>query len=264
LHEELTAIILKDRLLQNERSLLMKHKGFTLIELLIVVAIILILLAVALPSFQDAQTLADLGQTRSNMIAMNHAMKAHLADHGSVPADYNDSYSITIAYRARSAVSPVCSIQPDPDATEGGLVFPGGRSSTYANGVHCPLTSPVQYISPEQTFDPFSDGTVPFGYDSREASIFGSPVALQYGGFFSAGPDKQAGDWVRGCDGGTGCAFNPTNGVTSKGDFWGVVTECEYGSNPMQPCLAENDFPIQYHYPAGDSETSVENWQMFE
>lgn len=91
----------------------MKHSGFTLVELLIVVVVVLILLAVALPSFQDAQTLANLTQTRSNMLAMEAAMKAHLADYGSVPADYNDGYEITTLYRVRSATSPVCSRSAD-------------------------------------------------------------------------------------------------------------------------------------------------------
>lgn len=243
----------------------MKHKGYTLIELLIVVAIVLVLLAVAVPTFQDAQTLADLSQTRSNMIAMKAAMKAHLADYGSVPADYNDSYDATIAYRARSGASPVCSMIPDPKfATDGGLTFTVDRRTFYSNGVHCPLTSPVRYISPEQTIDPFSDGTVPFGYESREHSDFMYPSGLHYGAFFSAGPDLSAGEWMRGCDGATGCAYNPTNGIDSKGDFWGVITDCVYGSDPMLPCLAENDFPIQYHYPSIDQEMSVENWGMFE
>jgi type IV pilus assembly protein PilA len=233
----------------------MKKRGFTLVELLIVVAIVLVLLAVALPSFQDAQTLADLSQTRSNMIAMEAAMKAHLADYGSVPADYNDSYITTTLYRVRSATSPVCSRNSDGDfATDGGLAFSVPRRTFHGNGVHCPLTSPVQYISPDQTIDPFSDGTVPFGYDSRELSGPGYASGLHYGAFFSAGPDKRAGDWVRGCDGGTGCAYCPTNGVTSKGEFWGVVTDCVYGSDPMFPCIAENDFPTQYLYPPGKSD----------
>lgn len=233
---------------------MVKRRGFTLVELLIVVVVVLILLAVALPSFLDAQTLADLTQTRSNMLAMEAAMEAHLADWGSVPADYNDSDLAIVTYRARSATNPVCSMEPDDDfSTDGGLDFSAYRRNHYADGIHCPLTTPIAYISPHQTIDPFSDGTVPFGYDSREIT-----GGIAYGGFFSAGPDKVAGHWVRGCmvwnGRSIGCPYSPTNGLASKGEFWGIVTECVYGSNPSDPCLAEKEFPYQHLYPAVGSD----------
>jgi len=239
----------------------MKQSGLTLIELLIVLAIVFILAIIALPSFQDSRVFADLADTHYRMFAMKGAMQAHLEDWGSVPADYNDSNTHMVAYRARSATSPVCSLTSDGNfATDGGLTFTASRRSFYSNGVHCPLTTPVAYISPAQTIDPFSDGTVPFGYDSREVGgIYTEEQGLAYGAYFSAGPDKNAGEWMRGCEiwsgRSVGCAYSPTNGATSKGELWGVVTLGTYSHDPDAPgCLAEYEFPWQFVFPPARSD----------
>ncbi|MCA9437916.1 MAG: prepilin-type N-terminal cleavage/methylation domain-containing protein [Candidatus Omnitrophica bacterium] len=223
------------------------RKAFTLVEFLIVVAIVLILLAVATPSFLEAQTRTNISTARVRMEAMKQAMLAHRADWGSVPADFNDSLATINAYRIRSATDPACTRFPGTDfATDGGLNFalgPTFRETYYANNVHCPLTSPIRYLDPSQTIDPFSDGTVPFGYDSREVNS-----AISYGVFTSAGPDLSAGQWIRGCDTNmglpVGCAYNPTNGTTSSGEFWSAISQCD-GTNC--PNLAANEFiPLEW------------------
>ena len=60
-------------------------KAFTLIELLIVVAIIGILAAIAIPNFRDAQMRAKLTQVESNMKALSMATMAYSTDHGVFP-----------------------------------------------------------------------------------------------------------------------------------------------------------------------------------
>ena len=62
-----------------------RHQGFTLIELLIVVAIIGILAAIAVPNFLNAQTRASVAQVVSNMKALSTAMMCYQADQGSFP-----------------------------------------------------------------------------------------------------------------------------------------------------------------------------------
>ena len=65
------------------RSLVRKSKeGFTLIELMIVVAIVGILAAIAIPSFMRFQLKAKAGEAKSNLAAIRTAEESYQAEHG--------------------------------------------------------------------------------------------------------------------------------------------------------------------------------------
>ena len=65
----------------------MRHRsfGFTLIELLIVVAIIAILAAIAVPNFLEAQTRAKVSRVKADMRSMATALEAYVIDYNSFP-----------------------------------------------------------------------------------------------------------------------------------------------------------------------------------
>ncbi len=62
-----------------------ERKGFTLIELLIVVAIIGILAAIAIPNFLLAQTRAKISHARSEVQAFATGLEAYFVDNNSYP-----------------------------------------------------------------------------------------------------------------------------------------------------------------------------------
>ncbi|MBI4064498.1 MAG: prepilin-type N-terminal cleavage/methylation domain-containing protein [Elusimicrobia bacterium] len=65
-----------------------RERGFTLIELMIVVAIIGILAAIAIPKFADLVRKAQEGKTRGNLTAMRGALSIYYGDNdGTYPQD---------------------------------------------------------------------------------------------------------------------------------------------------------------------------------
>ncbi len=60
-------------------------KGFTLIELLIVVAIIAILAAIAVPNFLEAQTRSKVSRVKSDMRSMATALESYYVDNNAYP-----------------------------------------------------------------------------------------------------------------------------------------------------------------------------------
>lgn len=65
----------------------MKQRGFTLIEVMIVVAIIAILAAIALPAYQDYVARAQVAEGLSLSTGAKEAIATYYSDHGQFPAD---------------------------------------------------------------------------------------------------------------------------------------------------------------------------------
>lgn len=63
----------------------MQRKAFTLIELLIVVAIIAILAAIAVPNFLEAQTRSKVSRVKADMRSIATAIEAYQTDHNRYP-----------------------------------------------------------------------------------------------------------------------------------------------------------------------------------
>jgi general secretion pathway protein G len=63
-------------------------KAFTLIELLIVVAIIAILAAIAVPNFLEAQTRSKISRVRNDQRTLATAMESYYVDNNAYPPEY--------------------------------------------------------------------------------------------------------------------------------------------------------------------------------
>jgi type II secretion system protein G len=93
----------------------MKHRGFTLIELLIVVAIIAILAAIAVPNLMNAQIRAKVARTQSEQRTLAGALENYFAEHGTYPPERADSANDPGGYRYLTSPIPYLTrIMPDP------------------------------------------------------------------------------------------------------------------------------------------------------
>lgn len=186
-------------------------KGFTLIELLIVVAIIGILAAIAVPNFMNARVRAKMTKARADMRALGTAVEMYGVDHGVYPCDGQEVNCIWDwnwqNFRLTTPIAYISAIPTDPyveeeDSQSGhywyttkegyGGVRSGGRASTVKGRANVRL------------------------YDAPRASF-------KYG-YISQGPDREW-EWDRANRGdplfaGDVLYYEPSNGLRSQGDLY--------------------------------------------
>lgn len=191
----------------------MKSKGFTLIELLIVVAIIGILAAIAIPNFLQAQVRAKTARTMADQQSIALALEQYNVDNTAYP--------------------PTCGSAPLPPYCPAG----GMPLIDRIKG----LTTPVDYLSnyPTDAFGyeipGFNDNKYYLYYDPRDSEGWidhrfvpeagwggGVPRTGQYTiqGF---GPDNELETILIFWKGATPTFFygyDPTNGTISRGDIY--------------------------------------------
>ncbi len=97
--------------------------SFTLIELLIVVAIIGILAAIAVPNFINAQTRAKISRVAADLRSLSTGAEMYSIDQGTLPSDAGRGFLYT-----------------SPQGHRNGWIL---------------LTTPVSYITPGNLIDPF-------------------------------------------------------------------------------------------------------------
>ncbi|MCB9768623.1 MAG: prepilin-type N-terminal cleavage/methylation domain-containing protein [Candidatus Omnitrophica bacterium] len=176
------------------------RKGFTLIELLIVIAIILILIAIALPNFLEAQIRARVVKCQGELRSMGIAMDSYFLDFKTYPAEHEDDYrgrNEAGLFWLTSPISYISEIPEDPFANSGTT----GQRRSYESGGIEEGVNMLQCVACTATWAIFSDGP-----DYAEQS--------GGGGITSDHPhyDDDATDNV--------LTYSPTNGSKSSGDIF--------------------------------------------
>lgn len=116
-----------------------KDGGFTLIELLIVIAIILILIAIALPNFLEAQIRARVTKANSDLRSIGIALEAYYLDFGYYPGESESTWAEQSANEQglKRITTPnpyITSIPEDPFPNSVDSSYDVGEYRTYYGG----------------------------------------------------------------------------------------------------------------------------------
>jgi len=173
----------------------MKTKGFTLIELLIVVAIIGILAAIAIPNFLAAQVRAKVAKAKAEMATIGTALETYAVDNSGYPL-YQGSY-----YVPTILTTPVSYIK-----NEVSIVDP------FRDHVTDPLLRRYRYVCE-------TNYLLAGGYS---ATVWMNTYAVEFGKWKlnSAGPDRSWGPTLNPPNVYLITQiYDPSNGITSPGDI---------------------------------------------
>ena len=191
-----------------------EQRAFTLIELLIVVAIIAILAAIAVPNFLEAQVRAKASRAKTDMRSIAVGIEAYTVDNSRGPVGGNEGRSLGLwdedtrhfsMYALTSPVSYMTNIPQDPFVMKAGVFNPDQNQSKY-----------LPYYTYQHNH-----------WLRDDDSIWGTGPAYRNGFVWylrSVGPDRQVGEpyfnWMAAGWEPPDNVYDASNGTVSYGDIY--------------------------------------------
>lgn len=194
-----------------------RTNAFTLIELLIVVAIIGILAAIAVPNFLNAQMRAKIAKVESDMKSLSSSLEMYLLDNGSYPGDHDlDNYmnGENGLFKLTTPISYMSSLPSDPFVERKMRMYLSQSSNAYApqgrpdyemgsgadnDGAYRKQAYSLMSYGPDFVDDNSSHDPFPFGTDMDRYDITNGLKSS--GNIFRFGGDYMSGciilDWGR-------------------------------------------------------------------
>lgn len=200
--------------------------GFTLIELLIVVAIIAILAAIAVPNFLEAQTRAKVSRTKSDLRTAATALEAYYLDNNIYPFDGHEyDTSVLGAGRYNYLYLPLHISTPIAYLSTARMVDP--FRTTFKSATNWQVND-VRYYCQESIWGTKYDSIKLPGFAGQ--SSYYDDTLQEFGGWYirGNGPDKTVVIKVPGWPGvsvpgypqnALPHPYDPTNGSISDGDI---------------------------------------------
>ncbi|MEM0927264.1 MAG: prepilin-type N-terminal cleavage/methylation domain-containing protein [Planctomycetota bacterium] len=204
------------------RALSTRSSAFTLIELLIVVAIIAILAAIAVPNFLEAQTRSKVSRARADLRSIATAIESYAVDNNRYPTMLSAGFSGGVAPLSGSDLkwwyTPDALSTPIAYLSSANLLCPFGGSIERQNDF------------PDEIWRRYGYENIPELMGARDAfPILANRYrdeAIAWSGQWRincVGPDR---DWN------PSRAYDPTNGTVSVGDITRTQVNTSGNSNP--------------------------------
>jgi len=197
--------------------------AFTLIELLIVVAIIAILAAIAVPNFLEAQTRAKASRVKADMRTVATALEAYRVDHNDYPP--NDGVFNVLPIQITTPVAFLSSIQLIDPFTDKELDPVHGALAQYYSYMKIINCENITIITDCAEFMNAVAGGVPPPIEAVDSPLFHPGANTKYGPWrmVSNGPDREYSDQVTFVTDapmyGSDIRYDPTNGTVSWGNI---------------------------------------------